>query len=88
MKLLDQNAKLKCHEKTFENFKMQQKCLFYVLLFIFYVSKLEMFFQKQVFISGWNEKIDLVTSNNPNGESHEKIVLKQGEAWLKPGDFT
>ena len=75
MKLLDQNAKLKCHEKTFENFKMQQKCLFYVLLFIFYVSKLEMFFQKQVFISG-------------NGESHEKIVLKQGEAWLKPGDFT
>ena len=34
------------------------------------------------------KKTDMATSNNPDGDSHKKIILKRGEAWLKPGDFT
>ena len=35
-------------------------------------------------------KTDLLTFNNPNGESHEKKKknVKKREAWLKSGNFT
>ena len=33
-------------------------------------------------------KKDLIISNNPNVESHKKVVLKRGEVWFKPVDFT
>ena len=46
------------------------------------LSKPEMFFQKQDFY------IFMKGKNRPgNGDSHENIVLNQGEAWLKPGNI-
>ena len=48
-----------------------------------------MLFQKQdLYIWMKKKKTDMATSNNPDGDSHKKIILKRGEAWLKPGDFT
>ena len=50
------------------------------------LSKLEIFFKKQDFYIRMKEKTDLLTSNNLNGESHEKIVLKSG--MLETGGFS
>ena len=58
------------------------------LYFLFLkLSKLEMFVQKQDFYI-WIKGKPLATSNNPNRESHKKIVRKQEGAWLRPGNFT
>ena len=50
---------------------------------------LKMFFQKlDFYIWMKEEKTDLVTVITPTGRTIKKIILKQGEAWLKPGSFT
>ena len=57
------------------------KMHFYVLL-SWNLKNQKCFFRSKVLLFRWKEKMDLVTSNNPNRESLEKNVLKRGEAWL------
>ena len=57
------------------------KMHFYILL-SWNLKNQKCFFRSKVLLCRWKEKMDLVTSNNPNRESLEKNVLKRGEAWL------
>ena len=50
--------------------------------------KLEIFFQNQDFYILDERKNRLATSNNANGGSHEKTVLRKGEEYLKGEYFT
>ena len=51
------------------------KIIFFCFAFL-KLTKLEIFVQKQDIYIWMRGKEDLATSNNPNGESHEKICSK------------
>ena len=54
------------------------------------LRNIEMFFQKQHFYNIWmkGKKQTWQPLIAQTGRAMKKIVLKQGEAWTKPGDFT
>ena len=51
------------------------------------LSKLQILFQKQVFIFWMKGKTDMETSNNPNGKSHVKNCSKMRITGVKAGRF-
>ena len=61
---------------------------YYIDAFFVVFLKLEIFFQNQDFYILDEKKPRLDTSNNTNGGSHEKTVLRKGEAYLKGEYFT
>ena len=65
---------------------MLQKWIFYVFLW-WKLANYKCFSRTKLFMSGWKEKIDLVTSNNPNGESHEKIFPEMRRSMIETGKF-
>ena len=65
---------------------MLQKWIFYVFLW-WKLANYKCFSRTKLFMSGWKEKIDLVTSNNPNGESHEKIFPEMRRSTIETGKF-
>ena len=66
------NRKIKVPQKRPLKFmnekKMWQECILFVFL------NYEYFFRSKLFVSWTKEKADLLTSNNPNGETPEKII--------------
>ena len=65
---------------------MLQKWIFYVFL-SWKLANYKCFSRSKLFMSGWKEKIDLVISNNPNGESHENIFPEMRRSMIETGKF-